>query len=134
MGPFYWHDVAKAQALEGLPMDAWAQSAFGKSENQVTFDLVADLKKLSAPTLIIEGNDDLIAPHFVQEGLRNSTLTPVSSSSNKADISHDRGAGQIHPSGERLRAGMKVSDSPQSEIFCLPPALGASQIGNFYTL
>ena len=72
MGPFYWHDVTKAQALEGLPIDAWAQSAFGKSENQVTFDLVADLKKLSAPTLIIEGKDDLIAPHFVQEGLRNS--------------------------------------------------------------
>jgi len=34
--------------------------------------LVADLKKLSAPTLIIEGKNDLIAPHFVQEGLRNS--------------------------------------------------------------
>jgi pimeloyl-ACP methyl ester carboxylesterase len=72
MAPLFWHDVTKAQPLEGLSIDPWEQSAFAKSENQATFDLVADLKKLSAPTLIIEGKDDLIVPNFVQEQLRNS--------------------------------------------------------------
>lgn len=68
--PLYWHDVAKADALQGLPIDSWAMAANSKSDSQASFDLVADLKKLSAPTLIIEGKDDLVVPHFVQEGLR----------------------------------------------------------------
>ena len=73
MAPFFWHDVSNAKALEGLPpIDSWAQAAFGKSQSQVTYDLFADLKNLSAPALIIEGKDDLIVPNFVQEQLRNS--------------------------------------------------------------
>jgi len=66
--PLYWHDESKASALQGLPpIDMWAAASNGKSDSQVSYDLVPDLKKLSAPVLIIEGKDDLITPLFEQE-------------------------------------------------------------------
>jgi hypothetical protein len=73
MTPLYWHDETKASALEGCrQIDTWAAAANDKSDHKATFDLVADLKKLSAPALTVEGKDDLIAPYFVQEGLKTN--------------------------------------------------------------
>jgi len=41
-------------------------------EEQRFADLVADLKKLSAPAFIIEGIDDLITPLFEQAAIKAS--------------------------------------------------------------
>lgn len=72
--------------------------------------------------MIIAGKDDLVAPRFVQEGLRNSIphsrLVVFEQSRHFPMI---EAAGQIHTGCERLRVGMKVSDSLHS-VICLPPA------------
>jgi pimeloyl-ACP methyl ester carboxylesterase len=69
--PFYWHDVSNAKALASLPdFDTWANTANSKADNQVSFDLTADLKKLSAPALIIGGKDDLTISHSELEALK----------------------------------------------------------------
>src|SRR5579884_2863110 len=66
--PLYWRDVSRAKTLEGLPpIDTRAAAAYGKAESQVAYDLVPNLKKLQAPTLIIEGRYDFICPDFEQQ-------------------------------------------------------------------
>ena len=71
--PIYWHDVSKAKALASLPgIDTWAMAANSKADNQISFDLTADLKKLSAPALIIGGKDDFNIAHSELEALKTT--------------------------------------------------------------
>jgi len=71
--PIYWHDVSKAKALASLPgIDSWASAANSKADSQVAFDLSEDLKKLSAPALIIGGKDDFNIAHAELEALKST--------------------------------------------------------------
>ncbi len=73
MTPLYWHDPSKASALANLPpIDAWAGSALAKSDGQIKFDLVPDLKHLDAPVLIVQGKDDYIVPAFLQQSFEKN--------------------------------------------------------------
>ena len=68
MTPLYWHDASKASALKDLPpIDAWAGAALSKADNQLKFDLLSDLQRMAAPTLIVQGKEDYIVPAFSQD-------------------------------------------------------------------
>jgi len=71
--PLYWHDISKAKALASLPgIDPWANAANSKADKQVSFDLVSDLKKLSAPALIVGGKDDFTVSRSELEALKTA--------------------------------------------------------------
>jgi pimeloyl-ACP methyl ester carboxylesterase len=73
--PLFWYDVSKARTLDGLPpFDGWAAASYGKAENQASYNLIPDLKKLSAPALIIEGKYDFIAQDFHQQVFKTNIL------------------------------------------------------------
>lgn len=73
MTPLYWHDTSKASALKDLPpVDAWAGAALGKADGQLNFDLFPELGHLTAPTLILQGQEDYVVPAFFQESFAKS--------------------------------------------------------------
>jgi pimeloyl-ACP methyl ester carboxylesterase len=53
-------------------IDTWATAANSKADSQGSFDLTADLKKLSAPALIIGGKDDFNIAHAELEALKTT--------------------------------------------------------------
>ena len=107
----YWHDESNASALQGLPpIDTWATASNGKSDSQVSCDLVPDLKKLTAPVLIIEGKDDLITPLFEQEVFNKYSALPSRHLRTKRAFPLYRRAGQVPRRGDRFPPAVNDPD------------------------
>src|SRR6201996_5837215 len=69
-GPFYGYNRPGAKVSQGVIMNWWRQGMMGgakaHSDGIVAFsqtDFVADLKKITVPTLVMHGDDDQIVPY-----------------------------------------------------------------------